>query len=338
MIKRSEKNKKRNKDKKKKRISIKLILGFLAFEIFFTAVTAPFILLYGPFEEAKKIFLGSANGSMHYKWLATTFMSQEKIDEILGTKVQSETETQVEVQDTSLVKIPAIKDETIIRQNISTDRYTGYALIISDSTRVKVGVSSKIGSEGETTSQIALNNDAVAAINGGAFASDPDQAEWSQNGGIPTGILISQGKEISNDQGDKKTCVAAMTSDGRLLAGYYTISELREKNVVDALSFHPVLIQNGAKVPIPGDGSCPRTMIGQRQDSAIVLVVLDSNTGTRITATLEDCQEVMAKLNCVTAINLDGGKSTTMYYNGEVINNPSFALGERAIISGFIVK
>ena len=46
----------------------------------------------------------------------------------------------------------------------------------------------------------------------------------------------------------------------------------------------------------------------------------------------------MAQLDCITATNLDGGKSTTMYYNGEVINNPSFALGERTILSGFIVK
>ena len=80
-------------------------------------------------------------------------------------------------------------------------------------------------------------------------------------------------------------------------------------------------------------------MIGQRSNGAIVFVVLDSKLpGGRIAATLKEAQQVMISLDCWTAVNLDGGKSTTMYFNGEVINNPSNALGERPIASGFIVK
>ena len=129
------------------------------------------------------MFLEPAMGSMHYQWLATTFMSQEKIDEILGTNIQ-ETEGIIEEQDTSLVDIPVVKDDTIQQATVTGEHYYGHVLIINEPTRVKVGVSSKIGTEGETTSQIAINNNAVAAINGGAFASDPDQAEWTQNGGF----------------------------------------------------------------------------------------------------------------------------------------------------------
>lgn len=331
-------NKKIEKIKKlfKMRLNIKVIALFIAFEIFFTAITAPLILIYGPFTQAKKMFIGTANNSMNFKWLATTFMSQDEINELLGLNVDYTTE--IVTQDTSLVNIPTVKDETIVRQNITGNTYNGYVLIINDPTRVKIGISSKIGSEGETTSQIAMNNNAVAAINGGAFASDPDQAEWTQNGGLPTGVLISGGKVVFDDLAGKKTTVAAITSDGRLLAGTYTTEELLQKNVVEALSFGPVLIQNGMKMTVPDSGTSPRTLIGQRSDGAIVLVVLDSNSGTRVAATIQDAQDAMSKLGCMTAINLDGGKSTTMYYNGEVINNPSFALGERAIISGFIVK
>lgn len=331
-------NKRTEKHKKgfKFRLNIKVIGLFIAFEILFTAITAPLILIYGPFTQSKKMFIGTANNSMHFKWLATTFISQDKINELLGLNVDYTTE--VVTQDTSLVNIPTVKDETIVRQNITGSSYTGYVLIINDPTRVKVGISSKIGSEGETTSQIAINNNAVAAINGGAFASDPDQAEWTQNGGTPTGVLISNGKVVFDDLAGKKSTVAAITNDGRLLAGAYTTQELLQKNVVEALSFDPVLIQNGIKIDVPGTGTSPRTLIGQRADGAIVMVVLDSKSGTRVAATTQDAQDVMAKLGCMTAINLDGGKSTTMYYNGEVINNPSFALGERAIISGFIVK
>ncbi|MDY2730252.1 MAG: phosphodiester glycosidase family protein [Clostridium sp.] len=322
----------------RKKFSVKLLIGFVLFELVFTTITTPMVLLYGPFEKSKKMFLGTAIGSMHYQWLATTFMSQEKIDEILGTNIQ-ETEGVIEEQDTSLVDIPVVKDDTIQQATVTGEHYYGHVLIINEPTRVKVGVSSKIGTEGETTSQIAINNNAVAAINGGAFASDPDQAEWTQNGGIPTGILISEGKLIHNDKGeDEKTDIAGITANGLLVAGKYSYSELKEMNVVDALSFGPVLIQNGKKVAIPETGTSPRTLIGQRANGSIVLVVLDSKDENRVSATLSEAQEVMAQLDCITATNLDGGKSTTMYYNGEVINNPSFALGERTILSGFIVK
>lgn len=333
------KKEKRSDKYGKKKFSIKLLLGFIAFELIFTGITAPFMLLYGPFDKAKKTFLGTATGSMHYGWLATTFMSQEKIDEILGTNVQQE-EGVIEKQDTSLVEIPAVKDDTIQVLTIGGEdsNYTGFALIVTDPTRIHVGVSSNIGKEGETTSQIAKNNNAVAAINGGAFASDPDQPAWTQNGGLPTGILMSNGELIFNDRGDELTDVAAITQKGQLIVGKHSLSDLNEMGVKEILSFDPVLIQNGRKVAIPGGGTAPRTLIGQRANGSIVLVVLDSSKGNRVTATLAEAQQVMSELGCVTATNLDGGKSTTMYYNGEVINNPSFALGERAIISGFIVK
>lgn len=329
--------KRNNKNNKKKKFNVKLLVAFIAFEIAFTGVTAPLILLYGPFDKAKKIFLGSAMSSMNYNWLATTFMKQEKIDKILGTNVQSSSEN-LEEQDVSLIEIPAIKDDTIQQVTFKGEHYTGHALIVNDPTRVCVGVSSKIGKEGETTSQIAINNNAIAAINGGAFASDPDQAEWTQNGGIPTGIIMTNGELIFNDRGEQATDVAAMTKDGTLIVGKRTLSELQEKDVKEILSFGPVLVQNGKKVSIPEQGTAPRTMIGQRANGSIVLVVLDSSEGSRVTATLSEAQQVMLELECVTATNLDGGKSTTMYYNGEVINNPSFALGERTILSGFIVK
>lgn len=329
--------KKVNRSDKKNRFSIKLLIGFVVFELLFTAVTAPIVLLYGPFEKAKKMFLGTAMGSMNYQWLATTFMSQDEIDKILGTNVQEE--GTIEEQDESLVDIPTVKDDKIIQASVDGEHYTGHVLIVKDPTRVKVGVSSKIGTEGETTSEIAERYDAVAAINGGAFASDPDQAEWTQNGGIPDGIIISEGKLIHNNYGDNtRIDMAAMTEDGRLIVGKYSYNELKKMNVVDSLSFGPVLIQNNKKVAIPDQGSSPKTLIGQRADGSIVLVVLDSNNGTRVSASLKEAQDVMAELKCVTATNLDGGKSTTMYYSGEVINNPSFPLGERTISSGFIVK
>lgn len=332
--------KKRKKKIENKKFSWKLLVKFLAFEIVFTIITAPFVLLYGPFDEAKKIYVGSAMGSMNNQWLATMFLSQEKINEIIGSNDGS---NHIEEQDNSLVSIPKSKDDTIEQYTLEDNsKFTGHVLVINDPTRVHVGISSKLGTEGETVTQIAENYDAVAAINGGSFTDNADSQQWTSNGGIPSGLLISNGEVLHDDLAGASTNMAAITRSGMLLVGQYTLDQLKEKDVTEALSFGPTLVVNGKAASLKGvsdGGMAPRTLIGQRKHGEIVLVVLDSKLpGGRIAATYEEAQEVMLQLGCITATNLDGGKSTTMYYDGEVINNPSFALGERPIASGFIVK
>ncbi|MBD7910608.1 MULTISPECIES: phosphodiester glycosidase family protein [Clostridium] len=338
---------KKNKDKpikKMKRINWKSIIGLMVFGLIFTAVTAPIILLYGPFENAKKTFVGSAMATMSHKWMATMFLSQERIDEILGTNKKVEDTTQ---QDSSLIEIPKKKDDTIVRYDLNDNpKFKGYVLLISDPTRVKVGVSSKLGEKGETVSAIAERYDAVAAINGGYFTDAEGTEKWTSNGGIPTGFLMSEGKVLQNIDSANKGPILAITKEGKLLIGERSVSELLEKkdndgdNVTEAMSYVTTLVKNGSSCEIEKDeGSSPRTMIGQTKNGTIVLAVLDSKLpGGRICASLKEAQDVMIKYGCYNAVNLDGGKSTTMYLNGEVINNPSYALGERPIASGFIVK
>ena len=329
-----------NKNKKRKKFSWKMFLGFMAFQIFFGIVTAPFILLYGPFENAKKTFVSSAMGSMHYQWLATTLLSQEKIDDILGKN--DEIKVDFAAPDTSLINIANKNSTNVNKMVIQGENYRGYVLEVADPTRVHVGTSSKLDiNEGEKTSKIAKNYNAVAAINGGQFTDDPEAEEWTQNGGLPQGIIISFGEEIFagvNPDVDYLD-VAAINSQGRLIVGKYTLNQLREMDIQEALNFGPTLIYNGEKVPfVDTVGNAPKTLIGQKADGTMVLVAIDSKTGSRATVTLEEAQQIMYDLGCINATNLDGGKSTTMYYNGEVINNPSFATGERKISAGFVVK
>ncbi|MDS0528378.1 phosphodiester glycosidase family protein [Clostridium sp. SHJSY1] len=339
-----------NKEEKKKRkFNWKSALGLLVFTLLFTVGTAPFILLYGPFDNAKRTFVSSAMGSMHYQWLATIFLSQEKMDEILGTNEQiDDTTNNVVPQDSSLIEIPKKKDTTIERKEIKdeNEKFKGYALIVNDPTRVKIGVSSKLGKEGETVSTIAENYQAVAAINGGYFTDEAGTEKWTSNGGIPTGFLMSEGVIKQDVDPNEKKPILAITKEGKMLIGETTTAELLAKKendkVTEAMSYVTTLVNGGSPSTIPKDKageSCPRTLIGQRLDGAIVMVVLDSALpGDRICATLKEAQKVMLDLSCYNAVNLDGGKSTTMYYNEEVINNPSYAYGERPIASGFIVK
>lgn len=330
-----------NKVNKKtdKRFSWKLLLGFIVFQLIFTVVTAPFVLLYGPFEQAKKTYVGSAMETMSNQWLATTFLSDEKIAEITGKNEAVQAVQATQTQGESLIEIPKAKDDNIEYFTVENTKFTGHVLVIYDPTRVKVGITSKLNIEGETVSKIAENYDAVAAINGGYFTDDNGAEAWTQNGGNPTGYLMSEGVEKHNDLENRSEPIVAIKNNGTMIVGNRTVAELKKENITEAMSYETTLVMDGEATIVDKPGTSPRTMIGQRSNGAIVLVVLDSNLpGGRIAATLKEAQQIMIKQQCITAVNLDGGKSTTMYLNGEVINNPSNALGERTIASGFIVK
>ena len=325
--------------KKAKKFSTKTVVSFFIFEIIFTLCTFPFILLYGPFEKAKSTYVGAAMTTASHQYLATMFLSDAKIAEIMG---QNTVEVTDETTNASQIDIPKIKDDTIEQYLIDgNSKYNGYYLVIKDPTRVKVGYTSKLKVEGETTSQIAENNDAIAAINGGGFVDQSSSAEWTGNGGLPTGIIMSDGKVIYDDLGGKQTNSLGITKDGVMIVGNYSIDELKEQGVQEAVSFYPALIINGRMTQISGDGGfgiAPKTAIGQRKDGAIILLVIDGRDIGSLGATVKEVQEIMYKLDCYNAMNLDGGKSTTMYYDGEIINKPSNSMGERTIATAIIVK
>lgn len=333
----SMKKPKKRKKSNNKKISVKKILSFLLIEFIFITVTFPLLLLYGPFENAKRIFVGSAMGTMHTQYLATLFLSDSKIESIIGKSSSESSDGNTNIAE---VKIPKIKDDTIeLYAMTDNPKYKGYYLIIKDPTRVKIGTSSKLEVEGETTSEIARNNDAIAAVNGGAFV-DKTSVEWTGTGAFPDGIVISDGKKVWNSLDENsKTDLFGITKDGALIVGKYSENELKKLGVQEALSFGPTLIVNGKKTSITVDGGiASRTAIGQKLDGSIILMVIDGRSMTSLGASYKEVQEAMYKLDAWNAINLDGGKSTTMYYGGEIINTPSNSMGERTIPTAVIVK
>ncbi|MGL4847598.1 MAG: phosphodiester glycosidase family protein [Clostridium sp.] len=328
--------------KKKKKKKWKLVIAFVVFEVIFTAITAPFVLLYGPFDTAKRIYVGSAMTTFSHQYLATAFLSKEKINEILNSSAGSNS---VQGDNGSTVDIQGTHDNRIDLYKFDNSKYTGYMLVINNPKRIKVAYTNSLYKKGETTSQMAIQNNAVAAINGGAFVDTSSSANWTGNGGTPSGVIISDGKVVASDlkPGESTTCMA-MDAQGKMYAGSYTLQQLKNMGVTQAVSFGPVLVQNGKPTDLSGVsatwGVAPRTAIGQRADGAIVMMVIDGRSIVNgLGATMTELQTLMlTKGQCVTAINLDGGKSSTMYLDGKVINNLSNGLGERYIVSSVVVK
>ena len=331
-------------DKIKRSTSI-LVLSFIIFELLFTAVTFPFLLYYGPFKKVKTTIVGAAMTTLTLQWLVTSFLSDERIKQIMSEeKVESIVQNNLNGINSG-VKVENKNDNSIERYNITGKRFKGYILVINDPTRLKVGYSCMLGTEGQLTSEIARDNNAIAAINGGAF-TDSDKISgslWTGTGANPEGVIIAGGKIIFNNikNENEKRDVVALTKSGKLLVGKHTTSEMKKVGVTEAVSFGPAIIVNGVKAINSGDGGwgiAPRTAIAQRKDGAIILMVIDGRQLNSLGATLREVQDELYNLGAYNATNLDGGSSTTLFYKDEVINNPCDSLGERAVPSIIYVK
>ena len=330
----------KNMSKRKKKYKLRNFIFYLIFGLIFTGVTAPLIIFHGPFTNVKKTIIDASMTTLSHQWIAKMFLSDAEIQ-----KIQSEDTVQTMQQGNNNIKFINSHDNSIERYNISNGiKFTGYVLIIKDPTRVKVGYSNKLGTQGELTSQIAQDNGAIAAVNAGGFSdSSSANTKWTGTGGKPTGIIMSNGNIKFNDitNPNKKVDITAITNKAQLLVGLHSLNDLKILGVTEAVSFGPALVVNGEGVIKSGDGVqgiAPRTAIGQRTDGAIILLAIDGRTTKSLGASLKDVENIMLQYGAYNASNLDGGSSTTMYNNGSIINNPCNALGERTVPSAIIVN
>lgn len=323
----------------KRKINFKMLLLLTIYEIVFMVVIACGLVFYGPFTNVKKTIVESAMTSLKHKYLVQLFLSNDKIHEILS----EDKATTIVQKKTDNIKLNDVHNTSIDRYDIKSSKFTGFMLVVHDPTRVKVGYTNKLGVEGQLTSQIAKAYSAIAAINAGGFFDKSSGSMGTGTGGQPSGIIVSGGSiKFNNTKSNSaKMDIVGLTDKGLLLVGKYSTSELKKLKVAEAVNFGPALVVNGEAAIKKGDGGwgiAPRTAIGQTSDGSILLLVIDGRRISSIGATLKDVQNIMLQYGAVNASNLDGGSSSTMYFNGKVINNPCDSLGERSVPTAFVVS
>jgi exopolysaccharide biosynthesis protein len=294
-------------------------------------LTSPLVVLYGPFQNVRSSVIEAVATSMHVRWLGY-FMSDTQIQKLLA-------EAQGTIGNSGNEMISKFKNThsgDIKFTTINSNRFHGYLLEINDPTRVKLGVAETIGTKGQTTSELAKQSDAVAAVNAGGFA-DPN---GTGNGRTPVGPVIHNGYIISGENLTGPLPLVGLNNQGALITGYYTIKQIKSMHIMEGVSFYPALIMNGKKKPFTGNGGWgigPRTAIGQKADGTILLLVIDGRQTDSIGASIVDARNILYDNGAVVASNLDGGSSATMYYKGKVVNHPCDFLGERSIPNAFVV-
>jgi len=97
------------------------------------------------------------------------------------------------------------------------------------------------------------------------------------------------------------------------------------------------MILNGEIVAGPS-GANPRTAIGQRADGAVLLLVVEGRQVDKIGATVLEMAEILQNYGAVNAANLDGGSSTMLIYNGEMMIKSASPAVMRALPTTFLVR
>ncbi len=171
----------------------------------------------------------------------------------------------------------------------------------------------------ETTSEMAESNQAIFAINGDYYGFR-DYGYVLRNGTLyrETGASGREDLVIKSD-GNFSIINESQTSAESLLAA----------NAWQVLSFGPALISDG-QVTVTANSevgqsmqSNPRTAIGMISPLHYMVVVSDGRTSDNAGLSLLELARIMADQGCTVAYNLDGGGSSTMWFNGQVINNPT---------------
>lgn len=171
----------------------------------------------------------------------------------------------------------------------------------------------------EKTSEIAESAGAILAINGDYY------------GAQESGYVIRDGVLYRDTvrEGQQDLVIYEDGTFGIISEEDVTAEELLADNAKEVLSFGPALVIDGEVAVTEEDevgkamASNPRTAIGIIDELHYVFVVSDGRTEESEGLSLLEMAEFMKGLGVTTAYNLDGGGSSTLYFNGEVINQPT---------------
>ncbi len=302
-----------------------------------------FILVKGPSDTAKVLFVSSVNETSAIGFLADIFLSDEEVEAILNSNTMSEVEEGT-VSDTTLITVDEDEDSQDIEIiDISGGTYKGKLMIVKDPSRVFVGtVPTFYEGNGMVVSELADKYDAVGGVNGGEFV---DMGSYSYTA-MPVGGVISNGEHV---YGNLNTVynLSGFTNDNVFVIGKMSVAEALEMGMRDCVHVKyetgPFLVLDGEALTVPdtsvyGGGKNPRTAIGQRADGAVLLLVVDGRQANSLGATFKELAYIMLEYGAVNAAAMDGGTSTQMVYEGIIQNNPYSPTGPRRCPTAFLVK
>ena len=340
-------------DKTRKKSVFAKFRSFVSNMIILGAVSGLF-LMYGPYTGFRDWYITTAMTTMTHQYLATWFYSEETINDVLDRNKMVEVDA---ITDPSLITTTSASPTTITYENeyqeellqinpehpeyniveIEGKGYSGYATAIYDVSKFHVLVTQNLKKSGQYVVKMAQDNNAVLAFNGGFFVD----LKEDRTGGTPLGLTIVNGETITNGAYDNEGGVIGFDTNNTLILGKMSEAEAKERNIRDCVSCGPFLIINGEASTVLGNGgwgTAPRTAIGQRKDGIVIMLVIDGRRVGKPGVSMDQLIELMQRYGCYNASALDGGTSSVIVENGELLNDPIDSDGKhktRPVATGF---
>jgi len=276
-------------------------------------------------------------GSFSYSMLKT-FVLAETISTVATTSTSSNAAAASQAAKTATVTDSSYKDDNIT-VNLSETTVNNTQVYVADITLsssdyLKTAFAQNAYGTNVTakTSVTADDNNAILAVNGDYYGAN------STGYVIRNGVVYRDTVREDSSNGD-----LAIYKDGSFKVIYedqISAEQLVNDGVVNLLAFGPALVENG-EIAVDTNtevgqamASNPRTAIGIIDENHYIIVVSDGRTSESEGLSLYQLAEVMKSYGAKTAYNLDGGGSSTLYFNGQVINKPTTGgnkISERAV-------
>ena len=198
--------------------------------------------------------------------------------------------------------------------------YQGVLAIAKDPSRLSICPSAQIGYDGQLAGQIAEANNGILAMTASGFRDiDENGVEGQGNGGIVAGLARCGGVTYGEPLGSGFKRVELRTDDRLYIVDSQTpISD----DCTDAAEFTPALIVDGEVLVDENSGwnsINPRACIGQNDHGEIMMLCIEGRQLTSLGIGVTGCAEIFEKYGCMQAMNLDGGTSAILWYDGECV-------------------
>ncbi len=316
--------------KKKKVVIFSSLVGLYA-----VGCLSFLFILYGPVENFKTWLITTAMATMNHQHYCKWFYSDDVINEVMANNYVGRSEADTDpnlITFDEEIEYANEYERAVLERNkdalykiieFDVNGCDAYLAVIYDASKISVGISKYLGRGGQYIYDMAEEQGAVLAINGGGFY-DPN---YNGNGANPLGVTISDGEIITDYAYDSMNGgIIGFDLENRLvLLRDASAEDAIDYGIRDGVTMGPFLIVNGEMAEIRGNGGwgyAARTAIGQRKDGIVLMLVVDSNEFRTEGASIRDLAEIMQNYGAINAANLDGGTSSALVINNELINDP----------------
>ena len=256
-----------------------------------------------------------------------TFVIAETISTVSNTASTANAEATSKAAETATVTDTSYSDDnisvTLTEKTVNNTQVYVADVTVSSAQYLKTALANNTYGNNVTakTSETAANNNAILAVNGDYYGANT------------TGYVIRNGVVYRDTvREDASNGDLAIYKDGSFKIVYedqVSADQLVKDGVVNLLAFGPALVENGEIVVNTKSevsqsmASNPRTAIGIIDENHYIIIVSDGRTSESQGLSLYQMAEIMKSYGVKTAYNLDGGGSSTLYFNGQVINKPT---------------